>query len=476
MVHGDDFTALGTDEALDRCEDGLKKPFECKIRGRLGLDKEDMKEIRVLNRILRITDEGLLYEADPRHVELLAKSMGLDGCKPVATPGLKQPFEDKVMDLPVSDEEIPISPMTPRPPSRKVHFSNDEPDTFFIKAYSEIYGQDPSQFVFGLNGKKILLDAKYDSYTGVLKSEIVARKTCFSYDDIVRAATLRKCMLDGSAWEPTTAEIIAKISPKAKYKMKRIGAKAAKAAERFESKGEILDGDEATTFRALAARANYLSLDRPECAYATKELCRFFATPTKTGVEQLKRLVRYLVGAPRLVWNFKFQDPTDEMVTYVDTDFGGCHVTRRSTSGGAATRGNHLVKHWSQTQPTVALSSAEAELSGICKGAAQSLGLQSLAADLGINLKLTIMSDATAAIGIARRRGLGKVRHLATADLWIQDRLRKKDFALAKILGADNPSDMLTKHVDRMLLSKHMRTLGLSYEGGRAESAPSIDH
>ena len=66
-------------------------------------------------------------------------------------------------------------------------------------------------------------------------------------------------MLDGSAWEPTTAEIIAKISTKDKYMMKRIGAKAAKAAERFESKGEVLNGDEATTFRALAARANYLA-------------------------------------------------------------------------------------------------------------------------------------------------------------------------------------------------------------------------
>ena len=92
-----------------------------------------------------------------------------------------------------------------------------------------------------------------------------------------------------------------------KFKPKRIGAKAAKKAERFESAGEILNDAEATTFRALAARANYLALDRPECAYATKELCRFFSSPTHTGVEQLKRLVRYLVGAPRLVWEFDFQ-------------------------------------------------------------------------------------------------------------------------------------------------------------------------
>ena len=84
------------------------------------------------------------------------------------------------------------------------------------------------------------------------------------------------------------------------------------------------------------------------------------------------------------------------------------------------------------------------------------------------------MSDATAAIGISRRRGLGKVRHLATADLWMQDRIRKGDFSLEKILGSENPSDMLTKHVTRDLIQKHMATLGLSYEEGRAESAPAI--
>ena len=49
VVHGDDFTALGTDEALDKYEAGLRKSFECKMRGRLGEEAHDLKEIRVLN-------------------------------------------------------------------------------------------------------------------------------------------------------------------------------------------------------------------------------------------------------------------------------------------------------------------------------------------------------------------------------------------------------------------------------------------
>lgn len=68
-------------------------------------------------------------------------------------------------------------------------------------------------------------------------------------------------------------------------------------------------------------------------------------------------------------------------------------------------RGSHVIKHWSSNQTTVALSSAEAELSGIYKGSAQGLGLHSLANDLNISLSLDIQSDSTAAIGICKRTG-----------------------------------------------------------------------
>ena len=138
--------------------------------------------------------------------------------------------------------------------------------------------------------------------------------------------------------------------------------------------------------------------------------------------------------------------------------------------------GTHSLKHWSTTQSTIALSSGEAELSGICKGASTALGLQALALDLGIKLRIEILTDATAAIGICRRRGLGKIRHLHVSDLWIQDRLKTGDFKLSKVAGADNPADMLTKHVTKDIMRRHMEAMNLHPEGGRASSAPTIDH
>ena len=74
------------------------------------------------------------------------------------------------------------------------------------------------------------------------------------------------------------------------------------------------------------------------------------------------------------------------------------------------------------------------------------------------------------------RRGLGKIRHLAVSDLWVQDRLHRGDFSLTKIPGSENPADLLTKHVPREIMARHMEFLGLRTEDGRAASAPTLQH
>ena len=135
--------------------------------------------------------------------------------------------------------------------------------------------------------------------------------------------------------------------------------------------------------------------------------------------------------------------------------------------------GGHCVKHWAKTQPTIALSSGEAELSGIGSGIAQALGIQSIARDLGLDLKIKVHTDATAAIGIARRRGLGKIRHLDTTDLWVQGKCRSGQVELVKVLGSENPADMMTKYLDRPLLAKMISKSNMVQLEGRARCAPA---
>ena len=182
------------------------------------------------------------------------------------------------------------------------------------------------------------------------------------------------------------------------------------------------------------------------------------------------------MGKPRLMYHYEFghkhTDADTTIEVYSDTDFAGCKESRRSTSGGAITIGGHCVKHWSKTQPTVSLSSGEAELHGIGSAISQGLGIQAICKDLGFHYDIQVHSDATAAIGIARRRGLGKIRHLDCTDLWIQEKVRSGAVKLSKILGTENPADAFTKYLDRPLLDKAMAALNLRYATGRAKSAP----
>ena len=63
--------------------------LRCEAEGRLGEHPDDLKKLSVLNKILRITERGLLHEANPRHCELLAKSLDLEQCSKISTPGVK---------------------------------------------------------------------------------------------------------------------------------------------------------------------------------------------------------------------------------------------------------------------------------------------------------------------------------------------------------------------------------------------------
>ena len=130
------------------------------------------------------------------------------------------------------------------------------------------------------------------------------------------------------------------------------------------------------------------------------------------------------------------------------------------------------VKHWAKTQSTIALSSGEAELHGIAAGITQGIGMQSIARDLGFKIGVRVHTDATAALGICRRRGLGKIRHLDVTDLWCQEKVRDGTVQLLKVLGSENPADIMTKYTDRQTLEKMLRLVGLSTLEGRAECAP----
>ena len=241
-----------------------------------------------------------------------------------------------------------------------------------------------------------------------------------------------------------------------------------------EGGGELLGAQDATRFRALTARGNYLALDRADIQFAVKELSRRMSAPRSGDMDLLKRLGRYLAGTSRAVYTYPWQTEPSRIDTFVDSDWAGCHGSRRSTSGGAMMWGRHVLKSWSSTQATIALSSAEAELYALVKGAAQTLGMIALARDLGVNATGRISSDASAALGIVQRQGLGKLRHISTQFLWVQEKVRNDELNIVKVPGTDNPADLLTKNVSAELVRRHTSRLGIVLGSGRAVTAPQL--
>ena len=135
----------------------------------------------------------------------------------------------------------------------------------------------------------------------------------------------------------------------------------------------------------------------------------------------VSRIGKYLLGRPRLVMSFPWQRGSTSVTAYTDSDWAGCIRTARSTSGGIVSIGGRIIKTHSRQQKTVALSSAEAELYAMVAASAETLAIVAYARDLGLDLGGEVYTDSSAALGISQRAGIGKVRHLCTQGLWVQE-------------------------------------------------------
>ena len=134
----------------------------------------------------------------------------------------------------------------------------------------------------------------------------------------------------------------------------------------------------------------------------------------------------------------------------------------------------HMLKAYSSTQNVIALSSAEAELYALVKAASIAMGLISVMADFGETAKIELRADSSAAIGIAYRQGLGKVRHLDVQQLWIQQRVLSRELKLLKVMGVDNIADMMTKHLAADLIKTITEQMNFFAIEGRAATAPTV--
>ena len=241
-----------------------------------------------------------------------------------------------------------------------------------------------------------------------------------------------------------------------------------------EDDDPALKPESATKFRQIIARANFLAQDRMDLQYSVKEAARGMAVPRQSDYEKLVRIAKYLFGHRRYLTKFAIQKGVHSLNCFGDSDFAGEISTRKNTSGGIMCLGGNAIKTWSSTQSVIALSTGEAELYAINKAAATGMGGQSLLRDIGVDLDLRVFTDASTGKSLASRRGLGKVRHIAVNELWLQSHVQDKTVTLVKIKNKFNPSNMLTKYLPKAEIQQRMEHVEHYYESVRSIEAPRL--
>ncbi|KAD7477708.1 hypothetical protein E3N88_00844 [Mikania micrantha] len=123
-----------------------------------------------------------------------------------------------------------------------------------------------------------------------------------------------------------------------------------------------LDGEDVDQhlYRSMIGSLMYLTASRPDIMFSVCQCARYQANPKASHLIAVKRIFRYLVGKPKLgLWYLKNSE--FQLFAYSNSDFGGCNLDRKSTTGGCQYLGDRLVSWQCKKQTTVSTSTAEAE-------------------------------------------------------------------------------------------------------------------
>lgn len=96
------------------------------------------------------------------------------------------------------------------------------------------------------------------------------------------------------------------------------------------------------------------------------------------------------------------------------------------------------------------------------------MGCQSLLQDLGVKVDIEMMTDSTAGKSIIGRTGVGKLRHLETKYLWVQQATRQGRLKTRKVKGTENPADVGTKYLSRVEMQKVLKQIGIHIGSSRS--------
>ncbi|XP_019193128.1 PREDICTED: uncharacterized protein LOC109187399 [Ipomoea nil] len=142
--------------------------------------------------------------------------------------------------------------------------------------------------------------------------------------------------------------------------------------------------DNPTQYRRIVGALQYLTITRPNLSYAVNRLCQFMHSLTEDHWGLLKRVLRYVKGTQD--YGLRLSPSTlTALHAFSDSDWAGCPVDRKSTSGYVVFLGSNLISWLSRKQRTVTRSSTEAEYKALADVSAEVTWVVSLLRELGLH-------------------------------------------------------------------------------------------
>ncbi len=218
-------------------------------------------------------------------------------------------------------------------------------------------------------------------------------------------------------------------------------------------------------YRSLVGALMYLATHtRPDIAFAVNFLARFMDKCTESHWMAAKRILRYLKGTRSHGLCF---DGTNALAPcgYVDADYGN-DVSRRSTTGYVFTLCGTPVVWNSRLQPTVALSTCEAEYMALADAVKELLWLRQILSDLGIPTEgIPLHVDNRGAAQLAENEVINaRTKHIDIRHHFLRQHVKIGTCRLVHIATADNPADLLTKALPTVTLLKFRHALAIKGE------------
>jgi hypothetical protein len=203
---------------------------------------------------------------------------------------------------------------------------------------------------------------------------------------------------------------------------------------------------------------------RPNLAYAVSFVSRFASNLTDDHLTAVKWIFRYLKGTSTM--SLVYQGVIKRLSGYSDADWAGIYTTRRSTSGYVFNIGSAAISWASKRQPTVALSTCEAEYSAQTQATKEALWLRGLLEQMDSQFSgkypTVIYCDNQGSIALAKNPEYhARTKHFDIQLHWIREKVKEGRVQLEWIPTSEQLADELTEPLSRDRFEAFRKLLGL---------------